>query len=160
LCGRFLARSSDLGIAFLLHVPSSVIQGLELSRHFCLVPKNYLLEPTVWRTWRLSHGEYKNTSSPLPLNHIRKLPSPWIRQLPSQNYISHHVGGYSLMCMQNVPQWEPGDVIPGFCAPNFNKTCKRIHCWPEPQCDLMNSLPVNKEFTSLWSDKCTDTHRL
>jgi hypothetical protein len=50
-----------------------------------------------------------------------------MRQLSSQNYISHHVGGYCLMWTQNVPQWEQGVVIPGFCVPNFNKTRKHTH---------------------------------
>jgi hypothetical protein len=31
-----------------------------------------------------------------------------MRKFPYQNYISHHMGGYSLMWMQNTAHWEPG----------------------------------------------------
>jgi hypothetical protein len=31
-----------------------------------------------------------------------------MRKFPPQNYISHHVGWYSLMWMQNIAHWEPG----------------------------------------------------
>jgi hypothetical protein len=66
-----------------------------------------------------------------------------MRQLSSQNYISHHVGGYCLMWTQNVPQWEQGVVIPGFCVPNFNKTCKHTQC-------LVRTSKWPHEFTSCW----------
>jgi hypothetical protein len=62
------------------------------------------LDPTLWRTGRISPGEYKNTSSPLKVKQTRKLPEPCIRQLPSKNYISHHLGGDSLMWTKKVTQ--------------------------------------------------------
>jgi hypothetical protein len=96
LCGSFLARTCDLGIAFLLHVPSSDHSRFnwhDISDFFQTTPN---LDPTLWRTGRLSPGEYTNTSSPLKVNKPGKLPEPWMRQLPSQNNISHHLGGYSL----------------------------------------------------------------
>jgi hypothetical protein len=36
-------------------------------------------------------------------------------------------GRVFIMWMQNTPHWEKGDVIPGFCVPNFNKPHKHTH---------------------------------
>jgi hypothetical protein len=73
-----------------------------------------------------------------------------MNKFASQNYISHHVGAlYSIMWMQNVPQWEPGVVIPGLRVHNLKKTPKLTYWLEEPKRDHMNSVLVNKEITSL-----------
>jgi hypothetical protein len=125
--GSVQTRSSDLKIAFLLHVPLSAHSRLNWHDISVLFKRTPNLEPTLWRTGRVSHGEYKNTSIPLQFPHPGKFHDHWVRQVPSQYYNSHHVGGFSLMWTQNIPHWEKGVVIPGFCVPNFKKPCKRTH---------------------------------
>jgi hypothetical protein len=141
LCGSFLWRSSDLGIAFLLLVHCSVHSR-----------KNWHDISLMFQT--------THTSSPLKVNQPGKLPLPWRRQLPSQNYISHQVGGDSLMCPQNVKQWGQGAVIlPSVFLTWTEPTNAHTGC-QEPSGDHMNSLLLNTDITSLWSEKYTDTHKL
>jgi hypothetical protein len=59
-----------------------------------------------------------------------KLPLHWMRQFPSQNYISHHVGGHSLMWGKIEYTGNHGVVFPGFCVPNSIKTHKCTHWLP------------------------------
>jgi hypothetical protein len=91
LCGRLLTRASQLGIPFLFHVPSSAHSRLKSHDIPLMFRRTPNLEPTIWRRGRLSSGEYKKTSSPLGLNQPGTLPTPWMGQLPSLNYISHQV---------------------------------------------------------------------
>jgi hypothetical protein len=104
LCASFLGKSSDLGNAFLHQVPSSDhsrVNCQDISIIFQTTPNP---DPTLWRTGRLSRGEYTNTSSPLKVNQSGKLPETWMRQLTSQNYISNHLGGDSLTWTQNITE--------------------------------------------------------
>jgi hypothetical protein len=95
---------------------------------------------------------------PFAVKSARKTPLTWMRPLPSQYYISHHVWGYSLVWTQNVTQWEPGLL---FHASEFLTSTKHTNAHTgrqKPQGDHMNSLPVDKEITSLWSEKHTGTN--
>jgi hypothetical protein len=97
LGGSFLARTSDLRIAFLLHVPSSHHSRFNWHGISVLFQTTPNLDRSLWRTRRLSAGEYTNTSSPLKVNQPGKLPEPGMRQLQAHDYISHHLGGDSLI---------------------------------------------------------------
>jgi hypothetical protein len=86
-----------LRIAFLLQVPSSACTRFKWEDISVLFQRTPNLEPAFWRTGSVSGGEYKDTSRPLQVPQPGKFPLHWVKQFPFQNYISHHVGGCSLM---------------------------------------------------------------
>jgi hypothetical protein len=92
LWGRLLARAPELGIAFLLHVPSSAHSRSKWHDILLMFQRTPKVEPTSWRRGRLSCGGYKNTPSPLQLNQPGTLATPWMGQLPYPNYMSQQVG--------------------------------------------------------------------
>jgi hypothetical protein len=87
--------------------------------------RTHNLELTICRRLRLSICEYKSTSSPLHFNEPGTLPTPWMGQLPSLNYVSHQVGE-DAKCHSGRTR----AYFPGFCVPNRNKTCKHTHWVP------------------------------
>jgi hypothetical protein len=125
LCGRLLARASELGIAFLLHVPFSAHSRLKRHDIPLMFQRTPNLEPTIWRRGRLSRGEYKNTSSPLHFIQPGTLPTPSMGHLNSLNYISHQVGEEA-----KCHSVRSRACFPGFCVPNLNKTRKHTHWLP------------------------------
>jgi hypothetical protein len=75
-----------------------------------------------------------------------------MRQFSSQNYISQHMEGYSLMWMQNITHSEPGGCyFQDFVFLTSSKHANPHTVWQETKCDHMIPLHVNKEFNSLWS---------
>jgi hypothetical protein len=61
-------------ITFLLQVPSSACTRFKWDDISVLFQRTPNLEPTFWRTGKLSLGEYKNTRRPSQLNQPGKLP--------------------------------------------------------------------------------------
>jgi hypothetical protein len=109
-------------------------------------------EPTFWRTWKLFCAEYKNTSSPLQLNQPGKFP------LRTTSTIIWE--GIPLFGCKMLHSGNEGLLFQASVFLISTKYANAHTAWQEPQSDHMNSLPVDKDITSLWSEKYTSTHRL
>jgi hypothetical protein len=89
---------------------------VELPRNFSHVPKysqsgtHSLEDRKAFMWWVQKH------LNALKLNQLGNLPTPWMRQLPSKNYISLQVRR-----MPNVTQWEPGALFQASVFPTSTK---------------------------------------
>jgi hypothetical protein len=123
--GSLLARDPELGIAFLLQVPSSAHSRSKWHDIPLMFQRTPNLEHTIWRRGRLSRGVgTKTPQSPLLLNQSGTLATPWMGQLHSPNYMSQQLGedakGHSVRTMARASS-------PDFWVPNPNKTRTRTH---------------------------------
>jgi hypothetical protein len=63
------------------------------------------------------------------------------------------------MWTKKVTQWGPGTLIQLFVFLSWTKHANTHTGCQEPQGDHMNSLPLDTEITSLWSEKYIGTTR-
>jgi hypothetical protein len=125
LWGRLLARAPELGIAFLLQVPSSPHSRSKWRDIPLMFQRTPNLEHTIWRRGRLSRGVgTKTPQSPLLLNQPGTLAKPRTGRLPSPNYMSHQLGedikGHSVRTRARASSAD-------FWVLNPNKTRTRTH---------------------------------